>query len=61
MKSMLWNAPLLVFCSLVEVVLKGIRRVVGDPESVAERMTLVLKAHRELDRQCHNQAKEAGL
>ena len=30
---------------------KFIRRIVGEPESVAKRMVLVLKAHRELDRQ----------
>ena len=35
---------------------KFIRRVVGDPDSVAERMVLVLKAHRELDHQCRTQA-----
>ena len=29
---------------------KFIRRVVGEPESVAERMLLMLKAHQELDR-----------
>ena len=33
---------------------KFIRRVVGDPESVAELMVLVLKAHRELDSQCRS-------
>ena len=38
---------------------KFIRRVVGEPESVARRMTLVLQAHRELDAQCRVQA-EAG-
>ena len=31
---------------------KFIRRVVGDAESVANRMVMVLNAHRELDRQC---------
>ena len=31
---------------------KFIRRVVGEPENVAARMTLVLKAHQEIDRQC---------
>lgn len=40
---------------------KFIRRVVGEPETVAERMVLVLKAHQELDRQCHSQAQAAGL
>lgn len=40
---------------------KFIRRVVGELESVAERMVLVLKAHRELDHQCHSQAKAAGM
>ena len=40
---------------------KFIRRVVGDPDSVAERMVLVLKAHRELDRQCRTQAEAAGM
>ncbi len=37
---------------------KYIRRVVGDPESVAKRMLLVLNA---LDRQCQPQAVSAGL
>ena len=40
---------------------KFIRRVVGEPETVAERMVLVLKAHQELDHQCHSQAQAAGL
>lgn len=40
---------------------KFIRRVVGEPESVAKRMVLVLNAHRELDRQCRSQAVSAGL
>ena len=40
---------------------KFIRRVVGEPESVAERMVLVLKAHRELDFQCRTQAEAAGM
>ena len=40
---------------------KFIRRVVGEPETVAERMVLVLKAHQELDHQCHLQAQAAGL
>ena len=40
---------------------KFIRRVVGEPESVAERMTFVLKAHKELDNQCHAQAQAAGM
>ena len=40
---------------------KFIRRVVGAPESVAERMVLVLKAHRELDSQCRSQAEAAGM
>ena len=40
---------------------KFIRRVVGEPESVAERMTLVLKAHKELDVQCRTQAQAAGM
>ena len=31
---------------------KFIRQVLGEPESVAERMVLVLKAHQELDYQC---------
>ena len=35
--------------------------MVGDPHSVAERMVLVMKAHRELDTQCHRQAEAAGL
>ena len=41
--------------------MRFIRRMVGDPESVAKRMSLVLKAHIELDRQCRTQAEEAGL
>ena len=40
---------------------KFVRRVIGSPGSVAERMVLVMKAHRELDIQCRNQAKAAGL
>ena len=40
---------------------KFIRRVVGDPKSVAERMVLVLKAHRELDSQCRSQAEAVGM
>ena len=40
---------------------KYIRRVVGEPEDVAERMTLVLKAHCEIDGQCRMQAEAAGL
>jgi hypothetical protein len=40
---------------------KFIRRVVGEPESVAERMILVLKAHREVDTQCRTQAEAAGM
>lgn len=40
---------------------KFIRRVVGEPENVAERMILVLKAHREIDAQCHKQAEVAGM
>ena len=40
---------------------KCIRRVVGEPESVASRMILVLKAHREIDAQCRSQAEAAGL
>ena len=40
---------------------KFIRRVVGEPESVAERMVLVLKTHRELDCQCRTQAEAAGM
>jgi hypothetical protein len=40
---------------------KFIRRVVGEPESVAERMILVLKAHRELDSQCRSQAEAVGM
>jgi hypothetical protein len=39
---------------------KFVRRVVGDPKTVADRMTLVLNAHRELDRQCRTQAEVAG-
>ena len=38
-----------------------IRRVVGDPDSMADRMILVLQAHRELDRQCRAQAEAAGM
>jgi hypothetical protein len=40
---------------------KYIRRVVGDPQSVAQRMTLVLNAHREIDVQCRAQAEAAGM
>lgn len=40
---------------------KFIRRVVGTPDSVADRMLLVLKAHKELDNQCRAQAESAGL
>ena len=40
---------------------KFIRRVVGAPECVADRMLLVLKAHTELDNQCRSQARSAGL
>ena len=40
---------------------KFVRRVVGEPESVARRMILVLKAHREIDAQCRSQAEAAGL
>ena len=35
--------------------------MVGEPESVAKLMILVLKAHREIDSQCHSQAEAAGL
>ena len=40
---------------------KFIRRVVDKLASVAQRMTLVLQAHRELDAQCRSQAAAAGL
>ena len=40
---------------------KFIRWVVGAPDDVAERMLLVLKAHKELDNQCRSQAESAGL
>ena len=40
---------------------KFVRRVVGDPDSVAGRMILVLKAHQELDNQCRTQAEAAGM
>ncbi len=40
---------------------KFIRRVVGEPESVAKRMILMLKAHQELDVQCRSQAEAAGM
>ena len=40
---------------------KFIRRVVGDPQSVADRMLLVLKAHMALDAQCRAQAEAAGM
>ena len=40
---------------------KFVRRVVGEPKTVTERMTLVLNAHRELDRQCFIQAKAADM
>ena len=32
-------------------------RVVGDAESVVNRMVLVLNAHREIDHQCHMQGE----
>ena len=41
--------------------IKFIRRVVGEPKDVADRMIAVLNAHRELDCQCQKQAKAAGL
>ncbi len=40
---------------------KSIRRVVGEPESVAERMEVVLKAHRKLDSHCRTQVEAAGM
>ena len=40
---------------------KFVRRIVGDPDSVAGRMILVLKAHQELDNQCRTQAEAAGM
>ena len=40
---------------------KFIRRVLGDPGSVAERMMLVLNAHRKIDNQCRIQAEAVGL
>ncbi len=40
---------------------KFIRRIVGDPDSVADRMMLVLQGHRELDNQCRIQAEAAGM
>lgn len=40
---------------------KFIRRVIGDPKSVADRMRIVLNAHRELDNQCRLQAEAAGM
>ena len=33
----------------------------GAPDDVAERMLLVLKAHKEVDNQCRSQAESAGL
>ena len=41
--------------------IKFIRQVVGAPDSVAEWMLPVLKAHKEIDNQCHTQAESAGL
>ena len=35
--------------------------MVGAPDDVAERMLLVLKAHKELDNQCRSQAESAEL
>ena len=35
--------------------------MVGELESVAEHMILVLKAHEELDQQCRTQAEVAGM
>ena len=40
---------------------KYIHWVVGNPESVAKRMMLMLNAHREIDHQCHAQAEAAGM
>ena len=40
---------------------KFVRRIVGEPQEVAQHMTLVLKAHRELDVQSRQQAASAGL
>lgn len=40
---------------------KYIRRVVDSPDKVAERMLLVLKAHKELDHHCRVQAEAAGM
>ena len=40
---------------------KFIHCVVGEPQSVAEQMELVLKAFRELDRQCRAQAEAVGM
>lgn len=40
---------------------KFICRVVGELVSVAERMVLVFKTHRELDFQCRSQAEAAGM
>ena len=40
---------------------KFIRRIVDAPDVVAERMLLVLKAHKELDNQCRFQAESAGM
>ena len=40
---------------------KFIHRVVGEPESVAQQMILVLKAHREINSQCRSQAEAAGM
>ena len=40
---------------------KFIRRVIGSPLSVADRMTLVLNAHRELDKQCRGQAGRSRM
>ena len=40
---------------------KFIRRVVGEPETVAKWMILVLKADRELDSQCRSQVEAVGM
>ncbi len=40
---------------------KFIRRIIGEPQTVAERMVMVLNAHRELDNQCQSQAEAAGM
>ena len=40
---------------------KYIRRIIGEPKEVAERMRLVVRAHRELDANARMQAAASGM